>query len=105
MCCCSLRLLAVENLSEHSDFFSIGTNDLAQYTMAAGRDNPFVSDCFVSNHPVVLRLVRIIIDGAGRFIGQRCTRSAFHPAEVPNADHQRDGGGRYVHRDDPQQPP
>jgi phosphotransferase system enzyme I (PtsI) len=36
--------LSIAALKQHVDFFSIGTNDLTQYTMAAGRENPMVSE-------------------------------------------------------------
>jgi|GEM_PF-3784892 len=48
-----------------ADFLSIGTNDLTQYTMAAGREDPLVSDYFAEDHPAVLRLLRMIVDEAG----------------------------------------
>lgn len=57
--------LTVAEIIRHADFLSIGTNDLTQYTMAAGRENPLVSDYFVEDHPAVLRLLRIIVDEAG----------------------------------------
>ena len=48
-------------LAEESDFFSIGTNDLVQYTMAADRGNPKVGYLNRPMHPAVLRSVRHII--------------------------------------------
>jgi len=57
--------LSVPGILAHADFLSIGTNDLTQYTMAAGRENPLVTDYFVEDHPAVLRLVRMIVDEAG----------------------------------------
>ncbi len=53
--------LSVPDILKHADFLSIGTNDLTQYTMAAGRENPLVNDYFIDNHPAVLRLIRIIL--------------------------------------------
>jgi phosphoenolpyruvate-protein phosphotransferase (PTS system enzyme I) len=50
--------LCVVEIMTHADFLSIGTNDLTQYTMAAGREDPLVSDYFRDDHPAVLRLVR-----------------------------------------------
>jgi phosphotransferase system enzyme I (PtsI) len=41
----------VPAIKAHADFFSIGTNDLTQYTMAAGRENPLVNDYFREDHP------------------------------------------------------
>jgi phosphoenolpyruvate-protein phosphotransferase len=57
--------LCVEDIKAHADFLSIGTNDLTQYTMAAGRENPLVNDYFLEDHPAVLRLVRTIVEEAG----------------------------------------
>jgi len=64
--------LTVKEFIKHSDFFSIGTNDLTQYTMAAGRNNPFVSDYFVSNHLAVLRLIRNVVEDAGQIPVSLC---------------------------------
>jgi phosphoenolpyruvate-protein kinase (PTS system EI component) len=57
--------LSVAKITAHADFLSIGTNDLTQYTMAAGRENPLVNDYFLEDHPAVLRLIRIIVEEAG----------------------------------------
>ena len=53
--------LCVEELAEVADFFSIGTNDLTQYTMAASRENPLVDGYFVEDHPAVLKMVRFTV--------------------------------------------
>lgn len=58
--------LSISEIIQHADFLSIGTNDLTQYTMAAGRENPLVNGYFVENHPAVLRLVRIVLEEAGQ---------------------------------------
>jgi phosphotransferase system enzyme I (PtsI) len=57
--------LTISEIIQHADFLSIGTNDLTQYTMAAGRENPLVNDYFVESHPAVLRLVQIVVEEAG----------------------------------------
>ena len=57
--------LSVGEIKVYADFLSIGTNDLTQFTMAAGRENPLVADYFREDHPAVLRLVRITVEEAG----------------------------------------
>ena len=49
-----------------ADFFSIGSNDLVQYTMAAGRDCAGVAGLQNPLHPAVLELIRRVADHAGR---------------------------------------
>lgn len=51
-------------LAQYVDFISIGTNDLTQYTLAADRTNELVSNMFDCIHPSVIRLMRMIVDGA-----------------------------------------
>jgi phosphoenolpyruvate-protein phosphotransferase/dihydroxyacetone kinase phosphotransfer subunit len=59
----SAALLA-ESLAEHADFFSIGTNDLTQYTLAADRGNPDLGPYQDALHPAVLRLIDHVVRGA-----------------------------------------
>jgi phosphoenolpyruvate-protein phosphotransferase/dihydroxyacetone kinase phosphotransfer subunit len=64
--------LLSERLGRHVDFFSIGTNDLTQYTMAAERGNARVASLLAGPQPSVLRLVRETVRGAdahGRWVG------------------------------------
>jgi phosphoenolpyruvate-protein kinase (PTS system EI component) len=53
--------LTVGQIARHADFLSVGTNDLTQYTLVAGRDNATVSDYYEDTHPSILRLLGIII--------------------------------------------
>ena len=53
--------LSIAALKKHLDFFSIGSNDLTQYTMAAGRENPLVAEYFIDDHPTILRLIELVV--------------------------------------------
>lgn len=57
--------LSIPSLKKHVDFFSIGSNDLTQYTMAAGRENPMVTGYFIDDHPTVLRLIELVVRESG----------------------------------------
>jgi signal transduction protein with GAF and PtsI domain len=53
-------------LAAEADFFSVGTNDLTQYTLAADRMNARVTRWYDSFHPGVLQLLRLTAEGAGK---------------------------------------
>ena len=61
--------LLCERFVPESDFFSIGTNDLAQYGLAVDRANPDVAELYQPLHPAILRMLRSVVD-AGRSGGR-----------------------------------
>ena len=68
-----------------ADFMSIGSNDLIQYVMAAGRDIATVADLYVPDNPAVLELIERVVD-AGRRRGievSLCGDMASDPNVVP----------------------
>ena len=74
--------LAAARLAEHVDFFSLGTNDLTQYTMAAERGDARLAPLLAGPQPPVLRLVQATVAGAaahGRWVGV-CGELAGDPA-------------------------
>lgn len=56
--------LTASTLSRNADFFSLGTNDLVQYTLAVDRGNELVSTLYSAAEPAVLRLIRNVIQDA-----------------------------------------
>ncbi|MGZ8456315.1 MAG: phosphoenolpyruvate--protein phosphotransferase, partial [Gemmatirosa sp.] len=80
----SAALLA-ERFARDADFFSIGTNDLTQYTLAMDRTNPRLAPQLDALHPAVLQLIRRTVAGAqahGRWVGV-CGGLASDLAAVP----------------------
>lgn len=77
--------IIADQLAKEVDFFSIGTNDLVQYTMAADRMNEQVSHLTQPFNPAVLRLIRMVIDAAhqeGKWAGM-CGEMAGNLKAVP----------------------
>ncbi len=73
--------LIAEELGRHADFFSIGTNDLTQYTLAVDRGNARLAPRYTPFHPSVLELIRQTLH-AGRSAGIEvsvCGEMAAHP--------------------------
>jgi len=74
-----------DEFSKYADFFSIGTNDLIQYSMAADRMSENVSYLYQPYNPSILRLINMTIKGAhknGRWVGM-CGAMAGEPYAVP----------------------
>ena len=74
-----------DEFSKYADFFSIGTNDLIQYSMAADRMSQKVSYLYQPYNPAILRLVNMTIQGAhknGKWVGM-CGAMAGEPYAVP----------------------
>jgi multiphosphoryl transfer protein len=77
--------LEAEQFAPKVDFFSLGTNDLTQYTMAAERGNAAVAGLADGLHPAVLRLIRTVADAAnghGKWAGV-CGELASDPEAAP----------------------
>ena len=51
-------------LAKKVDFFSIGTNDLTQYTLAIDRQNTKLDDFYVAHHPAILAMIRMVVENA-----------------------------------------
>ncbi|CAM9101942.1 phosphoenolpyruvate--protein phosphotransferase [Mycoplasma marinum] len=74
-----------ERFAKYADFFSIGTNDLMQYTMAADRMSEKVSYLYQPLNPSILNLIKMTIDGAhaqGKWVGM-CGEMAGDKNAVP----------------------
>ena len=58
--------LISEELAKEADFFSIGTNDLTQYTLAVDRQNTKLDEFYDSHHPAILRMISMVVENAHR---------------------------------------
>ena len=77
--------LMADHFAKEVDFFSIGTNDLIQYSMAADRMNERVSNLYQPYNPAILRLIKFVIDNAhaeGKWVGM-CGEMGGDPVATP----------------------
>jgi phosphoenolpyruvate-protein kinase (PTS system EI component) len=77
--------MIADDLADVADFFSIGTNDLVQYTMAADRTNPSLAELATPLQPAVLRLIERVVVAArsrGRHVAV-CGEAAADPEMIP----------------------
>ena len=77
--------IMADDFAKECDFFSIGTNDLIQYTLAAERGNSKIVNIYTKNHPAVIKLLKYTIDAAhnnGIFCGM-CGEAASNIHYIP----------------------
>jgi phosphoenolpyruvate-protein kinase (PTS system EI component) len=77
--------LMADTLADAADFFSVGTNDLVQYTLAADRTNPDLADLASALQPAVLRLIDAVVRAAAardRHVAV-CGEAAADPTVIP----------------------
>ncbi len=78
-------VMIAEHLADHVDFFSIGTNDLIQYSMAIDRSNRMVAHLYQALNPAVLRMIKMTCDAAkkkGKDLVM-CGEMAGDPMNIP----------------------
>lgn len=78
-------VMIAENLAEHVDFFSIGTNDLIQYSMAIDRSNRMVAHLYQALNPAVLKMIKMTYDAAEKKCIDlvMCGEMAGDPMNIP----------------------
>ncbi|MDE6890055.1 MAG: phosphoenolpyruvate--protein phosphotransferase [Eubacterium sp.] len=60
-------VMVSEELAQLVDFFSIGTNDLTQYTLAIDRQNARLDDFYDPHHPAILKMIQMVVDSAHKY--------------------------------------
>ena len=68
----SAAVMISDLLAKEVDFFSIGTNDLTQYTLAIDRQNEKLDEFYNPHHEAILRMIQMVVDNAhkcGRWAG------------------------------------
>lgn len=78
-------VIIADKLAEITQFFSIGTNDLAQYTTGADRNNELVANVYDAFHPAVIRMIKSTLDAANQnnISVSICGELAGHSASTP----------------------
>ncbi len=78
-------VMIAEHLAEHVDFFSIGTNDLIQYSLAIDRQNRKVAHLYQALNPAVLKMIQMICDAAKKKDIEliMCGEMAGDPINIP----------------------
>lgn len=77
--------MIADRLAPHVDFFSVGTNDLVQYSLAVDRSNPDIAYLYQPSHPSIIRMLQHVVQAVyahGKWIGV-CGEMASEPLLVP----------------------
>lgn len=75
--------LCATSIAEFADFLSIGTNDLTEYTMAAGRDEDLLSHYYIDDHPAIMRLIYLVCSEVTDREVSICGELAGNPEAIP----------------------